>query len=118
MKPKPTVPAKPSEPAVVKPKPTVPEPPKLNFATHILPIFKSKCITCHGDPLLKGDLDLRTLATAKKGGDNGPGIVAKDLMKSLIWVEVERGSMPPSGKEKLTPAEVTLVRQWISSGAN
>jgi mono/diheme cytochrome c family protein len=105
----------PGKPAPTQP--SKPELPKLSFAKQVLPIFKSKCIACHGDPLIKGGLDLQTFASAKAGGNNGDGIVAKDLMKSLIWVEIDQGTMPPSGKEKLTAAEIATVRQWILAGA-
>jgi mono/diheme cytochrome c family protein len=87
------------------------------FAEKIAPLFKRNCNSCHGDPLIKGGLDTRTLASIAKGGDNGKAVVAKDPDKSYLWMQVESGAMPPAGKEKLTPAEIKLIKDWILSGA-
>ena len=114
---------KPTTPPATKPTPTPPtkpEPPAVAsvlFADKIAPIFKANCNVCHGAPSIKGGLDTRTLASIAKGGDNGKAIVAKDLDKSYLWMQVESGAMPPAGKDKLTPAEIKLIRDWILSGA-
>jgi type IV secretory pathway VirB10-like protein len=126
-KPKPTTakpekkpdPPKPTEP---KPKPTEPkpEPPKgeaISYVKQVFPIFKAKCLMCHGDPQKKADVDLRTLASAVKGGSSGDGAVPGKPDKSSLWLAIEDGSMPPAGKEKLTDAEKKLVKDWILSGA-
>ena len=102
----PTKPAKPPEPMGVP----------VLFAEKIAPIFKAKCNICHGDASTKGGLDLRTLAAIAKGGDNGAALVAKDLDKSNLWTQIESGAMPPAGKDKMTPAEIKLVKDWILSG--
>jgi periplasmic protein TonB len=129
VKPEPTkpkvTPIKP-KPEPIKPKiePVKPEPKKpeatsapVSFATSIAPIFKLKCNGCHGDPTTKGGFNMLTLASISKGGDNGIAVVAKDLDKSYLWSQIEGGAMPPAGKEKLTPAEIKLVKDWILSGA-
>lgn len=117
-KPKPTTPK--TDP---KPKPTEPakpEPPKaegISYVKQVFPIFKAKCLMCHGDPQRKADVDLRTLASAVKGGSSGDGAVPGKLDKSALWLAIDDGSMPPAGKEKLTEAEKKLVKDWILSGA-
>ena len=124
IKPKPE-PIKPKiEPVKPKPEPVKPEPKKpeatsapVSFATNIAPIFKLKCNGCHGDPTTKGGFNMLTLASISKGGDNGIAVVAKDLDKSYLWSQIEGGAMPPAGKEKMTPAEIKLVKDWILSGA-
>lgn len=110
------------DPEPKKPDPKPPQPtPKMSlvsFDKDVLPIFKAKCNVCHGDAgNPKGDLDLRTLARALRGGDNGPGAKPGNLDDSQIWVTVENGSMPPAGKEKLTDAEKKTIKDWILSGA-
>jgi hypothetical protein len=109
-------PTKPTPSPPTKPDPTVPVATVL-FAEKIAPLFKRNCNSCHGDPLIKGGLDTRTLASIAKGGDNGKAVVAKDPDKSYLWMQVESGAMPPAGKEKLTPAEIKLIKDWILSGA-
>jgi hypothetical protein len=83
----------------------------------VLPVFRSKCLTCHGDPKIEEGVDLRTPASTLKGGKNGEVIVPGNLDKSVLWITVEEGAMPPPGKEKLTDAEKKLIRDWILGGA-
>lgn len=107
-----------------EPKPPEPKPPEpklvvkaVAFDKEVLPVFRSKCLNCHGavgKP--KGDLDLRTLAGIAKGGENGAALKPGDLKNSLIWASIEDGAMPPAGKEQLTEAEKTLIKDWILSG--
>lgn len=103
-----------------KPKEPSPEPKTVTavaFDKEILPIFKSKCMLCHGDTKgVKGGLDLRTIASIKKGGDSGDALVAGNLEKSLIWSTIEDGAMPPPDKPQLTDAEKKKIKDWILSG--
>ena len=115
-----TEPTKPkAEPTKPAPKPPEPMVTPVLFAEKINAIFKLKCNACHGDPSIKGGLDLRSLASIAKGGDNsgGPAVIAKEPGKSLLWEQIESGAMPPAGKEKLTAAEMKLIKDWILSGA-
>ena len=113
-KPTHTPPTKPATPPT-KPDPTAVTP--VLFADKIAPIFKANCNVCHGAPSIKGGLDTRTLASIAKGGDNGTAVAANDLAKSYLWMQIESGAMPPAGKDKLTPAEIKLIKDWILSGA-
>ena len=116
---------KPPEPKKPEPKPPAaksPEPKpmvkEVSFAKEIMPIFRSKCLNCHGgtkNP--KGDLDLKTVASIMKGVDNGPGVKPGDLKAGTVWKSIESGEMPPDGKNPLTPDEKKLVENWILSGA-
>lgn len=108
------------EPATPEPKKPEPKPPsvvQVSFDKQILPIFRSKCLNCHGaigKP--KGDLDLRTLAAIAKGGKTGDALKPGDLKNSLIWASIEDEAMPPPDKTQLTEAEKTLIKNWILSG--
>ena len=108
-----------AEPTKPAPKPPEPMVTPVLFAEKINAIFKLKCNACHGDPSIKGGLDLRSLASIAKGGDNsgGPAVIAKEPGKSLLWEQIESGAMPPAGKEKLAAAEMKLIKDWILSGA-
>jgi hypothetical protein len=88
---------------------------KRRFDTQVAGILVSKCLDCHSGPKPKGKLDLSTKATASKGGESGPAVVAKDLKKSLIWQRIDAGEMPP--EEKLTANEKGVLKAWIESGA-
>ena len=115
----------PKKEEVKKPEPNKPEPKKpepkavaaVPFAK-VSAIFKSNCLLCHGDPTIKGGLDIRTVASIKKGGDSGPGIMPGVPAKSQLWMSIENGEMPPPNKPQLTEAEKKLIKDWIASGAN
>jgi hypothetical protein len=86
------------------------------FEKDILPLFQAKCLSCHGATKQKADLDMRNKVAMLKGGDSGPALTPGDAAKSLIWEKVVSDKMPP-GKEKLSPKEKVLIREWIDRGA-
>jgi len=88
----------------------------ISFDAHILPIFKAKCTSCHGDFKKRAGLDLRTAAAVFKGGESGPGLRPGNAQASSLWEYVADDRMPP-GKDKLSAAEKTLLRRWIDGGA-
>ena len=81
------------------------------FDTSAGPLFKTKCVACHG-AAPQGKLDLRTEEAALKGGATGPAVVPGAAAKSFLIDKVVTGQMPP-GKVKLTDAEVDLIRVWV-----
>jgi uncharacterized membrane protein len=88
----------------------------VSFATDILPIFESRCVSCHGGEKTQKGLDLTSYASAIKGSTRGPVIVASDSGNSLLFMNVASGKMPKSGP-KLTPQEISLIMKWINEGA-
>lgn len=92
------------------------------FALKVLPLFKEKCLACHGEKPdeLKGEFDMRTRAALLKGGESEePAIVPgkpeqSPLFKAIRWEELE---MPPKENDRLTAAQIELVRHWIAAGA-
>lgn len=118
--PKPTPKPEPKKPEPKKPEPKKPDPPKsepISYEKQVFPIFKAKCLMCHGGAQVKADVDLKTHASAVKGGSSGDGAVPGKPDKSSLWLAIEDGSMPPAGKEKLTDAEKKIVKEWILGGA-
>jgi hypothetical protein len=109
------------DPAKSENRPETVRPPKpaaqVTFASHVLPIFRAKCISCHGGRKTKGDLDLRTVAALLEGGESGPGIKAGDVEASVLWKFIVNDKMPPGRKKrkKLTANEKELIRAWILS---
>jgi mono/diheme cytochrome c family protein len=104
---------------------TVPDPAAESlFVRRIAPLFKARCVSCHGeDPKgNKGDLDLRTAAGLKQGGDSKtPLIVPGDPDKSPLFLAITRKSddwspMPPKEADKLSDEQVAWVRDWIQGG--
>src|SRR5262249_52299845 len=117
---KPVTKPEPKKPDPPKPEPKKPDPPKaemVSYEKQVFAIFRTKCLTCHGDPTIKGGLDLKTLKSALAGGDSGAGAVPGKPDDSPIWTTIADGSMPKGNKEKLTEAEKKIVKDWILSGA-
>ena len=88
-------------------------PPPPSFEKDILPILAARCHGCHGDTP-EAQLDLRTLSEILRGGENGPAVVPGDPAASLLVDIIVRGQMPPDDAEKVTAAELRLIRQWVA----
>ncbi len=85
-----------------------------SFEKDVQPIFKAKCLACHG-ATPQGKLDLRTPEAVLKGGAAGAVIVPGAAAKSLLLDKLVTRQMPP-GKTKLTDAEIDIIRQWVDKG--
>ncbi len=89
----------------------------------VLPIVLLRCAACHGRQKQEGGLDLRTVASMKKGGINGPAFVPGDAGASRMIQRIESEACPP--KERLLKdfvkrpgrAELTKLKDWITAGA-
>jgi hypothetical protein len=88
----------------------------LTFEKSVLPIFASKCLSCHGDKKQRALLDLRTKTAALKGGESGAAVKPGSLKDSLLWEKIRTDQMP-EGKVKLTAVEKETIRRWIEEGA-
>ncbi|WP_437187641.1 DUF1553 domain-containing protein [Planctomicrobium sp. SH668] len=73
-----------------------------------------RCLDCHGTDQ-SGGLDLRTAATALKGGESGAAIVPGKVSESLLIDYVETQTMPP--KHPLTDEEIDALKKWVEAGA-
>jgi len=87
------------------------------FEREIQPILARACFDCHGEEVQEAQLDLQTVTTILRGGENGHGIVRGDSGRSLLFDMLESGQMPPEGGEKLTSDELKLIQSWIEAGA-
>ena len=98
------------------------------FAHKIQPLFKSKCLACHGEGpnnKIKGDLDMRSLDGLIKGGESGePSIIPGNANKSPLYLAITRvheddwSAMPPKENDKLDKDQIGYLRDWINGGAN
>ena len=97
------------------------------FARRVQPLFKEKCLACHGDDpaKIKGGLDMRARAGLLKGGESEkPSIVPGKPDASPLWLAVTReheadnwAPMPPKDNDKLTKEQLDWVREWLVGGA-
>ncbi len=91
------------------------------FETHIRPLLVTKCFSCHSvkSRTLQGGLRLDSREGILKGGKHGSAIVVGDPEHSLLMLAVmstdTASQMPPGNR--LKPAEIATLSQWIKSGA-
>ena len=88
----------------------------------IYPIIKKKCVSCHNPQKKKGDLLMTSVEAIKKGGKEGPLLIAGNAKESALLQrvhleKVEKKHMPPNGKAQLTNNEIKLLTWWIDQGA-
>ena len=96
------------------------------FVRKIQPLFKNKCLACHGDnpDKIKGGLDMSTLDGLLAGGESEkPSLVVGDPFSSPLYLAVTRehesdwAAMPPKDNDKLNPDQISYIKQWINAGA-
>ena len=92
----------------------------VDYTRDVKPILHERCYSCHGALKQEGGLRLDTAELARKGGDNGAVVIAKDPVSSPVISRItatdESLRMPPEGKP-LTPEQIALITRWIESGA-
>ena len=84
----------------------------------VYPILHYKCVSCHNDTKMKGELNMKNFQAFLKGGENGK-VVEKgssktsDMIKRIMLSEKHEDTMPPEGKERITEEEKQLIILWI-----
>ena len=84
----------------------------------VQPIFDANCVKCHGLIQQKNGLELDSLESVLKGGDDGVVVVPGKPEKSRLYQYLAQDSdphMPP--KKQLTDAQRESVREWIAAMA-
>lgn len=100
-------------------------PDQLAFGAFVQPILDAKCTECHSQEKIKGKLRLDTHAMILAGaeGSDYKTVVPGDPETSELIVRVtlpddDDDFMPPEGKDKLTEAELEVLKWWIAGGAD
>jgi uncharacterized membrane protein len=93
----------------------------VSFTAHVKPILEAKCAMCHNQSAQPGRLSMASLEEAKKTGTLGIFIIPENPDQSRFISQINSAhaslkAMPPVG-ETLTSDEITLLRRWISQGA-
>ncbi len=91
-------------------------PKAIQYESEVLPLFRAKCIGCHGAGLPEAGLDLRTRGDLLEGGYSGPAVVPGSPEKSVLYQTLADGRMPKGGR-RFTPQELRVVADWIRGGA-
>lgn len=92
------------------------------FSDAILPIFESKCISCHNKNKRKGQLILASFADIMNGGKHGMEIVpgsstASELFRRITLPADEKEAMPGEGKKPLSNDQIAIIEWWIDKQA-
>ncbi len=93
--------------------------PPVSFTTDVRPILERSCLSCHGDAVQMGKLDLRSREGALRGGTRGSDLIPGDSGGSRLYRRVaglEQPAMPVQG-DPLTAAQVATLKNWIDQGA-
>ncbi len=87
----------------------------------IYPILEKKCINCHREDVQNGGLNMTSIESISKGGDNGevlvPGDISSELLRRVTLPTSSSKFMPTSGTP-MTYHEIKLLEWWINEGAN
>jgi mono/diheme cytochrome c family protein len=88
----------------------------------VAPIFRERCVSCHGPDKTKGNLRLDSFENLKKGGKNGPELLAGDsahsrLIERMALPLADDEHMPPEDKTQPAADEVDVVKWWTDRGA-
>lgn len=87
----------------------------ISFTKQVAPILVGKCGRCHiqGN---RGGFSAASFAALMKGPPEGVVIFAGDPVGSRLIETIETGDMPRGGA-KVSPAELTLLKTWVTQGA-
>lgn len=93
------------------------------FNDLVLPILESKCMSCHKEGKIKGELRMDYIEGLQKGGKSGPFVLAGDFENSHMIQRIglpmeEKKHMPPKNKAQLTEDELIILREWVANGAS
>ncbi len=90
----------------------------------VVPVFESKCLSCHNTQRSKGGLLMNTYTNLLKAGESGlPSITRGNPEKSEIYNRVHlaadhKDHMPPEGKTPMTEDEISILKFWIEKDAS
>jgi hypothetical protein len=94
----------------------------VDYVKEVKPLIATACVQCHNADQKKGGLVLDTAASALKGGDKGPVVVAGKGDRSLLvdLLQGPHGDLPqmPYKRNALGADQVALIKQWIDEGAH
>lgn len=95
----------------------------VDYKTQVAPIFRNKCYACHSEARnkIKGKVALDDTRIPEQIGP-GKSIIPGEAMKSTMFINCtlpddDADVMPPDGKNRLTAAELDILKSWITEGA-
>lgn len=80
-----------------------------DFAKDVFPVLQRACFECHGSEVQKGRLRL-DIASPKHRE------IGDELLRRIALPKEDKDAMPKRG-ERLSPAQIGHLRDWIAAGA-
>ncbi|MBK6513544.1 MAG: hypothetical protein IPG04_05295 [Polyangiaceae bacterium] len=92
------------------------------YDARVAPILAARCGKCHGGSKQKGRLSLDSIDAMKKGGKQGPALIAGSAKSSPLITRVQLPldddeHMPPAGEPQMTASELAVVAFFVDGGA-
>ena len=89
----------------------------VSYYRDIVPVLTANCQACHRPDKTKGNLDLTTFESFKKGGKRGIAFSPGSLKSTVLeQIRGDKPKMPPDG-DPLKKEEVAAFERWIKEGA-
>ena len=92
----------------------------VSFAADIVPIFLKHCAGCHDADDADAGLQMVSLESIMKGGQNGPPIVPGKALESLLVKKLKgmniEGQQMPLEKPPLPLDVIAQIEKWINQG--
>ncbi len=90
---------------------------EVDFNRDIRPILSNNCFHCHGPDGEHREADLRLDVETDARAVVTPGDLESELISRITSDDEDLLMPPPDSGKQLTPAEVELLKQWVSQGA-
>lgn len=90
-----------------------------SFDRDLQPVFRQHCYACHAANVKMGSLDVETMDGLLRGGNRGTILVPGKSAESRLYLTLTGALEPvmPMGDDKLSAAELAVVKNWIDNGA-
>lgn len=85
-----------------------------NYRDHVLPIFRSRCLSCHNSDERKGDLDLSVYSEILDAAIIEAGAPEDSLLIGVLTHD-DDPRMPPR-QPPIPDEEIAVIRRWIAQG--
>lgn len=90
----------------------------VDFVKQVAPVLEAKCLQCHSSGISKGETSLHNFDDLTKNEYVLPGKPDESHLIAIVTQQDGQAPQMPKEGDPLTPAEVGLLRQWITEGAN
>jgi mono/diheme cytochrome c family protein len=93
---------------------------RIDFTSHVEPIFAATCYECHGPAKVRGGLRLDSHARLLKGGNTGPTVIPGKSADSTLLLRIKgvgTEKQMPLDHPPLTDEQVKILATWVDQGA-